>query len=232
MSVPSRLLTVYAGVMTVLTGTLVLTSAGNQVKPQKIDVLDVQRINVREPDGTLRFVLTNKAMLPGGIIRGKEYEHPRDQAALLFFNDEGTEVGGLGINGKKGNGDGSLSFDRQNQDQIVEIMGLTQDGKTYAGMRVNDMPNRDMVQDLEEMAKLSKMPEAERNKLMQERYASGYYGKQRLFVGKNDQDAIVALQDSKGKPRLMLKVTADGTTTIDFLDAEGKVIKSLTPDKM
>lgn len=233
MTTPSpRFLTVYAGVMTIIATTLVLTSGASQLSKQKIDVLDVQRINVREPDGTLRFVLTNKAAQPGLIIKGKEYPHPRPQAALLLFNDEGTEVGGLGAGGKNGNGEGSLSFDAQNQDQIVQIIGATYQGQQAAGMVVNDMPtNRNIEVDIQEMDKLNKMTEAERNKLMQQRQAAGYYGQSRMFVGKQDGNAMIALADSKGKPRLMLKVTPDGTTTIDVLDASGKVVNSLIPAK-
>lgn len=233
MTTPSpRFLTVYATVMTVIASALIFTSGGSEVSKQKIDVLDVQRINVREPDGTLRFVLTNKAMQPGLILKGKEYPHPRDQAALLFFNDEGTEVGGLGINGRNGEGWGSFTFDRQNNDQIVQIIGSTEGGQTIAGMKVNDRPDRSMVEDILERPKLAQMPEAERNKLLMERYEKGMYGAPRMFVGKEAGDAMIAMRDSKGRPRLMLKVTADGTTTIDFMDENGKVTKSLTPDKM
>lgn len=233
MTTPSpRFLTVYATVMTVMASALIFTSAGNEVSEQKIDVLDVQRINVREPDGTLRFVLTNKAMQPGAIFQGREYPHPRPQAMLLFYNDEGTEVGGLLVDGQKGEGGGSLTSDRQNQDQIVQIIGNTQGGNTTAGMQVADRPERSLEETLKEMPKLAQMPEAERNKLLMERYEKGMYGAPRMFVGKEAGDAMIAMRDSKGRPRLMLKVTADGTTTIDFMDENGKVTKSLTPDKM
>src|ERR1700684_656690 len=64
--------------------------------------IDVQRINVREPDGTLRMTISNSATAPGIIFRGKEHAHPARQAAgILFFNDEGTENGGLLFGGSK-----------------------------------------------------------------------------------------------------------------------------------
>jgi hypothetical protein len=56
---------------------------------------NVQRINVVEPDGTLRLVLSNHSRLPGVIVRGKERPFARPQAGMLFYNDEGTENGGL-----------------------------------------------------------------------------------------------------------------------------------------
>lgn len=232
MSLPStRFLAAYAALMTVLTTGLLLTSGGREVSKQKIDVLDVQRINVREPDGTIRFVLTNKAMQPGLFLKGKEYPHPRPEAQLLFFNDEGTEVGGLGISGKNGEGVGSFTFDRQNNDQIVQIIGSTEGGQTFAGMKVNDRPDRSMVEDILEKPKLLKMPEAERNKLLMDRYEKGMYGAPRMFVGKEAGDAMIAMRDGKGRPRLLIKVTADGTTTFDVMDENGKVVNSLIPAK-
>src|ERR1700686_2980274 len=58
--------------------------------------IDVQRINVREPDGTLRMTISNAAPHPGLIFKGTEHPFPNRQAAgILFFNDEGTESGGL-----------------------------------------------------------------------------------------------------------------------------------------
>jgi hypothetical protein len=37
----------------------------------------------------------------------------------------------------------------------------------------------------------------------------------------------MTLADANGKPRLVLKVQADGTSSIEFLDADGKVTRRL-----
>ena len=48
------------------------------------------------------MVISNKADFPGIIIKGKETPHPdRKTAGMLFFNDEGTENGGLIFGGSK-----------------------------------------------------------------------------------------------------------------------------------
>lgn len=53
-------------------------------------------------------------------------------------------------------------------------------------------------------------------------------GHRRLFVGKDPERAsVVALADADGKPRLVLKVQADGTTSLEFLDAGGNVVDRL-----
>ncbi len=100
-------------------------------------------------------------------------------------------------------------------------------------MIVNDRPLRPIVQDLEEMAKLDAMAAGEREKLMRERYESGYYGQQRLFIGKNaERSSMVTLKDDKGRTRLRLQVAADGAAKIEFLDADGRVQRSVTPESM
>ena len=57
-------------------------------------------------------------------------------------------------------------------------------------------------------------------------------GPRRVFVGKNtDKAATVSLADGNGKPRLVMTVAADGATSIDFLDADGKTIQRIPASK-
>src|SRR5690242_10450551 len=90
-----RLLLIYSGLLTAALAVVLLTGAGSS-KAQVFDEIQVHRINVVEPDGTLRMVISNKARLPGVIVKGKEFP-PRDrpQAGMIFYNDEGSENGGL-----------------------------------------------------------------------------------------------------------------------------------------
>ena len=43
-------------------------------EPRKVsfDEIDVHRINVVEPDGTLRMTISDRAQFPGMIVKGKE----------------------------------------------------------------------------------------------------------------------------------------------------------------
>jgi hypothetical protein len=90
-------------------------------------MIAVHRVNVLEPDGTLRLTISNQASFPGMIVKGKEYPHPtRSAAGTLFFNDEGTENGRLifgGSTDKSGRAEsyGHLSFDRYEQDQTLTL---------------------------------------------------------------------------------------------------------------
>ncbi|HET7267436.1 MAG TPA: hypothetical protein VFJ15_04950 [Oleiagrimonas sp.] len=98
---PKTLLGVYAAVLTAAFDTLLLMGARAH-GPVDFDTINVHRINVREPDGTLRMVISDRTELPGLIVHGKEHPHPRPLAGMLFYDDEGTEQGGLVFSGKKG----------------------------------------------------------------------------------------------------------------------------------
>src|SRR5690554_4138120 len=75
----SRFLVVYSGLLTAVFAVLVLTGAASSGKAS-FEEIDVQRLNLREPDGTLRYVLSSSARFPGLIIRGEEHPHPRPNA--------------------------------------------------------------------------------------------------------------------------------------------------------
>jgi len=84
----------------------------------------VQRVNVVEPDGTLRMIISNHAKLPGIIVRGKEERFDRPQAGLLFYNDVGSENGGLIFGGRR-NAKG-------------EVVGVDDKEDRFAGLIVSD----------------------------------------------------------------------------------------------
>lgn len=172
-------------------------------RPTAFDQITVHRINVVEPDGTLRMVISNKAALPGVIVKGKE-QPPQDrpQAGMIFYNDEGSENGGLIFGGRKdGNGNvvdsgGSLSFDKYGANQIVQIAGVDDKTDQFAGMSVRD-------------------------------------DKKRIWVGRTGEgDAMLALMDGKGQDRIVLKVTAAGKSSLEFLDDKGQVVKHMDPEKL
>jgi len=133
----TRILAVYSTVLTTVVAAF--TFAGSAAaRIQHYDEIDVHRLNVREPDGTLRMVISNHARLPGVIVRGKENPRvDRPYAGMLFYNDEGTENGGLVFGGhRNANGEVvdagvALSFDRYGaSSQFVQLAGV-QDSKNH-----------------------------------------------------------------------------------------------------
>jgi hypothetical protein len=197
------------------------------------DEIDVRRINVREEDGTLRIVVSNKARFPEIIFRGKEHPHPnRDTAGVLFYNEEETEAGGLTFSGRKANGKvasgGHLAFDRYEQDQEIQITHDQQDGRRWAGFAVNEYPEGST--DLDAWDRAKAMPEGADKTAELQRLRERYGGKRRVFLGKQqDRSSRLVLNDAAGRPRMVLEVGADGAAAVRFLDESGKVLRTITP---
>lgn len=231
-----RFLVIYSGVLTAVFAASMLSGFVVAPKKSTLAELDVQRINLVEPDGTLRMVISDKARFPGAIIKGKDYPHARLNAGMLFYNDEGTENGGLIFSGHKDkdgkivNSGGSLTFDKYEQDQLVQLVGADDSDGHSAGLIVADRPDRSIERDLVEMQKINAMPAADRETLMQARSKSGYYGSDRIVVARGDDGiAKISLRDADGHPRIVMGVAKDGASSLKFLDASGKVLNELTP---
>jgi hypothetical protein len=224
-------------------GTLVLFAAvafTRAAAPTKFDVIDVGRINVREPDGTIRLAISNKAHFPDPVIDGKSYplRGGAKPAGMIFFNDLGDEDGGLIWSGRKV-ADGydagaSLTMDQWRQDQTVQLSYEGGPKATqWVGLRVIDRPAKPMGPLLDEMMKAIKLPEgARRDSAMQslQKLAvdSGLTPASRILIGKGaERAASVRLNDPAGHTRILLSVDSLGTPTMQFLDADGKVTYEL-----
>jgi hypothetical protein len=175
------------------------------------------------------MTISNSATAPGLIFKGTEHPFPNRQAAgILFFNDEGSENGGLLFGGsKKGQNvstGGHLSFDQYEQDQVISLDQTEDHGRRHAGLTFFDRPATSIP--LELIDKLS-TPEgaAEFETLAQ----AGGFGYPRLFIGKTEErDSTVILRDAKGLARLRLSVTPAGVASIEFVDDSGKVVRRIT----
>jgi hypothetical protein len=199
-----KFLTIYSAVLTTVFVVMVLSSFAIHNKT-KFREIDVQRVNVVEPDGTLRMIISNHAKLPGIIVRGKEERFDRPQAGLLFYNDEGSENGGLIFGGRRNakgevvDSGGSLSFDKYDANQIVQLVGVDDKEDRFAGLIVSDT-------------------------------ALGGDGHRRAWFGRGeDGSAALALMDAEGRKRIVMEVSQNGSPQISVLDATGKVVKQMVP---
>ena len=201
-----RYLSLYAAVLSTVIATTAFTGAANTKANGAFDELTVRRINVVEPNGVLRMVISDHAKLPGIIVRGKERSFARPQAGMLFYNDDGSETGGLIFGGRKNDkgevvdAGGSLSFDRYEANQIVQLIGVDDKEDRFAGLVVSDSPTGTEVH-------------------------------RRAWIGRNDDGtASLELRDAKGKRRLVMQVSAEGAAKVQFLDEKGAVVNELTPN--
>jgi hypothetical protein len=214
---------------------LTLASADPQPKVTTFDEINVQRLNIVEPNGRYRLVLANGARFPGLFMDGREYRHhSRSGGGMWFYNDDGDEVGGLTYRSDASNrsASASLMFDQYKQDQTVGLQYSEGGGQRMAGLRVWDRPDYS-IQPLMEMSDRAARAatDAERQRIRGEMQAfaqsQGGVGAERVFAGKTSGDAIVRLADPEGRPRLLLQVGADGTPSIEFLDEAGNVVRRI-----
>lgn len=233
-----RALQAYAVASSLIFGAVLLTALKQPEKSAKFKQIDVQRINVVEPDGTLRLAIFSNAMSPAPVMNGKSLAERAGKrgAGLMFYNDEGSENGGLTYGAKLVNGqpqaDSGLMFDQYNEDQVVGLMYGQQGTQRESGLQVWSRPMTPLTTLIDQMNALKGMKDGPEKttamqKLQQEK-TSGELGASRVFVGRDRKnEATVTLADKTGKPRIVMTVAADGNAQLNFLDATGKVIDSL-----
>lgn len=216
---PGTLISLFAAIMALAALIIVVRSR------HTFGTIDVHRINVVEPNGTLRMVISDEARFPGAIIKGKDYPHPsRTSAGMLFFNREGTENGGLIFGGHQGRDGkvssyGHLSFDSYEQDQAYTVDADQIGSKKSVGIEFVDRPNW-LITDL------LKLPPDERRQFI----ATHPPATRRLELQRAEDGSVsLALRDMQGHVRILLKVKPDGTPEVKLFDAAGKVVSSLPP---
>src|SRR6185369_3968553 len=217
------------------------------------DVINAQRINIVEPDGKYRLVLSNRPRSIGPIYKMKPFGYEGGgRPGMLWFNDEGTENGGFGFTGSKcetgtsvtgrpcRKGDYSASahftFDQFNQDQIFVMDYSEQNGQRRVGIQINDRDNRDIYDLVMARDSILKQPGVDTatkvaavQRMMVGNDPNTPAAAERLWIGRDvSKNAILNMRDKFGKTRLRLVVDSLGAARIEFLDADGKVTNSLT----
>lgn len=209
-------------------------------QPTSFEEINVQRVNIVEPDGKPRVIISNRARMAGLYWGGKEYKHhTRDEGGFLFFNDDGDEVGGLIFkNRTEGENYGAttrLLFDQYKQQETLGLVYGDENRQRRAGLQVWDQPDQSIFPAIELSDKLrNAKDDAERARLQaqmkefEEAYRAAGGFAERFFAGKSLGESIVRLADKKGRPRLLLKVDANGEPSVEFLDEAGKVVRRIT----
>ena len=233
-----RALKAYAVVMTLLFGGLTVTAFRQAEQNQRFVEIDVERINVIEPDGKLRMVISNRPRSIGPIYKGQPFGYPGgSRPGIIFFNDEGTENGGLVFTGRQ-RPDGTyesnvgMSFDQFNQDQVVVLNYADDNGTRRMGLTINDRANVDILELIQQRDSIMRMPEGAERDAALRRWAAPRDGvplaAQRVYVGRDpSRAAVVNLADPMGRTRLRMRVDSTGTPSLEFLDENGQVTARL-----
>ena len=236
-------LKIYAVFLTLL---LIVTGYMALIKTSKTHFKEIsaERINILESNGQLRMAISNKSLSPGVLAYGKPLLPPipgGNRPGLIFFNDEGTENGGLVfMGGKDSSGKyqatGHFSFDQYNQNQVLYLSYTDDNGNQNTGLHVDDRQTPQSYWDWRaEYKKAELLPDGPAKEALLKNMMEPVKGQkaiaQRVFVGKDvNKTAMVTLADRMGSPRLQLLVDSNGTAKINFLDSAGKVVSSL-PNK-
>jgi hypothetical protein len=236
-----KFLAVYSGILTIVFALTVIlgVTRGAFSRDADFDQITVHRINIVEPGGTPRLILSDKAEFPGSFYRGKEMNRPdrKDSAGMLFINDEGTENGGLLIGGYKGKEGkahswGHLSFDEYEQDQTLALDTMQDGDDRQAYYAISDngagLLTPEAMDAFESARKLPADTPQERTARRQAldsviaKY--GLRGYPRADLGREpDKSVALRLKDAAGHDRIILRVAPDGSPSMEFLDAAGHV---------
>jgi hypothetical protein len=220
-----------------LTAGLAFAAWHKASEPTRFHEISVERINIVEPDGKLRMTISDAAQSPGWVFHGKPYPGRPHSAGMIFFNDEGEEDGGLTFGGRTEKGqfgaDGGLSFDQYNSDETVTLRYSDDNGVKREGLFLTDRANIPIADVLAKRDALMAMPAGPARDSAIKAWAenNGHpLAATRVAVDReHNKSAVVSLADQQGHPRLKLVVDSTGAASIQFLDTDGHVTKSVTP---
>jgi hypothetical protein len=203
-------------------------------------IITARRINIVEPDGTVRLTISNRADFPSGWMRNKEYPRPdrTDAAGLLFISEEGTEQGGL-IWGATQQPDGSiqnhghLSLDQYEENQIFAIDAGREGDDKFSQITIADQGDYPVGDKREVYARIMPLPPAQQDAEWR-RFFSAHpaYDTKRMVLGRAKDGSVgIDLRDKTGRTRIQLHVANDGTPSLQFFDSSGKLTKEFNVSK-
>ncbi|HVI46884.1 MAG TPA: hypothetical protein VM802_18535 [Chitinophaga sp.] len=229
-----RFLKIYSLVLTAVFALFICMSFRSDIKKQRFQEIDVERINVIEKDGTLKLVISNGERQHPGMSEGHVFPARKRQPGLIFFNGTGDECGGLVYDANKKDGAGLvLSVDQYRDDQIMQLQYMQEiEGKekhrTY-GLKLWDRPddNPSLYQvgriiDSLKALKDEKIYQQEEERMLK----AGVFGTERMFVGKTSKNDVgLFIRDSKGKTRIKIYVDKNNQTKFETFDENGQLLK-------
>ncbi len=173
--------------------------AGARAPAQKS--LDVERINIVEPDGSLRLVISNASQFPLPRLAGKEYPRAVQPAGLVFYDAKGDEMGGLALTDVETGRIAALAFDYPNYDAVGLVSRVNADNSSATtGLQINSHPPAGL-----DVLQASKVVQ------------------RRIAIQNEDENAEILLADPQGRERIRLRVDREGVARFEMLDADGKV---------
>jgi hypothetical protein len=239
-----RFLIAYSALVTVVFSVTVLcglvqpnrVSAEQSDSKKVLDEITVKKINIVEPNGILRAVLSSS----DGFNYGDRAQNgPVKIAGLMFYNEEGQETGGLVYRGRVIPGgqdaDCTLTFDQFRQDQNVYLHHEEKkDAQTFRiedGLTINQRPDWTAAKEeygiYGQMQKLAgeqrdefQLKSAQAGKIFARRL---FFGVQRgVLEGKPYNDAGIFIKNKWGRNAIKIYVDDDNKPHFQVFDQLGK----------
>jgi len=175
-----------------------IVNIGNEpATKQELTVHTLKVIN-RE---TGKLVLIFSDSLPDPIVNGKEVPRIFQTSGMLYFDNDGNEVGGL-VQPKIDMKQSMFTMDYDNTDAF-SIFKQQTDSTWRTGMVLFDKNSSEEFE------------------------TKGSGGTPRVIMANDNKDAVIILRDTKGRDRILLMVDKNDTPVIQVLDSEGRVVKDL-----
>lgn len=191
-------------------------------------VLDVERINIREADGTIKMVLSNKDRQHPGRMLKKDLEPREREAGLIFFNSDGDECGGLVYDNDKESAGMVYSIDKYQDDQIMQLQYMedTQTKKRKYGLQLWSYGKEDAFAERQNRYKELNTSDSKqvRDSAVTIMRNEGLLAIDRMFLGKNYKDEIgLFIHDNQGRPRIRIMVDKNNQAILETVDTLGNV---------
>lgn len=180
-------------------------AAGGGQRTLSLDHLIVRRLDIVDARGVVR--LTAASPVPDPVMGGRTYKRKFSGSGILLYDANGDERGGLGVQDIPGSAV-AIALDHANNDAI--------------GWRV--MPDGSVSFIVNERGALKK--DAAGRMLPNPQAATRF----KLSVAA-DGTPTLALNDRDSHPRVRISVSKEGYGEIEFLDAQGRVLSTLAPER-
>jgi hypothetical protein len=205
---------------------VILTRGFDQIKAKGVAIVD--------NDGTTRLLVANRDNFPAPRIRNHDVPgRVAKQPALVFYNADGSEQGALrwssSRSGKTYSQFSGVSFDQFEQNDQLVIAASDNDHVRSAGIEGNEYrDDRSLLVLIDELNRgLSVIRDRRKRELFRERYIKEHFhGARRFYVGYDGDVSMMELNDIQGRPRLRMKVNANGIPSLQFLDSQGRATRT------
>lgn len=184
--------------------------------------LNVEKLNICEPDGTVKMSLFNSKNIPSLIMDHEDIlPGHREQdgiSGLMFYNNEGDECGGL-IYGSNVDEEGneemgiSLTFDKFKQDQVLQLHLNKRNDQEQYGISIYDRPDMHIKDSLEILKEYNKETDQDKKNDALQRLQKNNH--KRIFIGNDiDGQTKVSLYNKEGLEKIKFYIDESGEAQI------------------